>query len=77
MWTEEAFLFYEVCVDDQSSSPNYTAKSHVCVCTLIEMRVLSSGSFPSASLTFCNFCVSCLFIEWFDNARGRVESLFL
>lgn len=53
-----------------------------CVCMLTQMRVLSSGSFPSAclshcSLTFCNFCVSSLVIELFDNTRRRVESLFL
>lgn len=54
-----------------------------CVCTLLQMRPLSSVSSPSAwvclySLTFCTyFCECSLFIEQFDNARQRVAPLFL
>lgn len=77
------FLFNKVCGDDQPSSPNDAAKSHGCqgLC-LIQIQVLSSGSFPSACLSLCsltlwNFSMSSLFIELFDNDRGRVESLFL
>lgn len=84
---EEFFsLFNKVLVDDQSSSPNYAAKSHVCVALcvcVIQMRVLSSGSFSPLPVRLfarplsVTFCESSLFIELFDNAWGRVEALFL
>lgn len=83
MRREEAFLFYKVLVDDSS---DYSARSHVSVGLCMYADTNESSFFwlltlplpvSLCSLTFSNFCVSSLFIDLFDNARGRVESLFL